>query len=297
MNHEHANLNLHNEFDCDSFEERIHEVLDARQSLAEDDALARHAILCTPCSELLDDYQSLATMTALTPCAMDEEVVDLSFSNLMLPEKLTRQQPSLPFWQSTAGRTIVAVATIAAILLISTTFAINAAKNRGENNSVATPESAIVAPTMIANAQSALDESVASLYSPAAVAVAESPATPVAPSLEANGNSLDPESALVFDPPLDLETPPLLQAPEHSREPELLEWSVQNWNGMTATLEPIRDYCKLSAELPGVRPLHCSFVITIDLIQVSLGWSWDKNFSPDLGIRYHNMDDLNQWSV
>ena len=100
---------------------------------------------------------------------------------------------------------------------------------------------------------------------------------------------------MVFNPPLLLD--PALHSPRAVKEPELLEWRIPNWTGVSESLEPIRDYCMLSAELPGIRPLHCSFVITLDLIQVSLGWSWDMDIRPDLGIRYRSMDELNQWAV
>ncbi|MEM7457394.1 MAG: hypothetical protein AAF456_23870 [Planctomycetota bacterium] len=44
---------------CQEFEQRIHELMDRRQSISEDSALASHASQCVVCSALLRDYANL----------------------------------------------------------------------------------------------------------------------------------------------------------------------------------------------------------------------------------------------
>lgn len=255
MKHVPANLNVP---ECDLFEFRIHELMDARQPLSTDGELEIHADSCDECFKLLAEFVELeSALTELKPEGRNS--IPMA-SSIAAPHTSTTGHDS--FWNQPAGRAFAVMATIAAVLLMSTLLASNLANDR---NSHASQDYRSPTPTVAPMG--------------ATFGIADAPLisglSPNAAGPSSSAAEIDYHEAIPAIPPNGI-------LDQHS-QPILIAWGVRNLNGVSESLEPLIDYYSYSSELPGVRPLQCSLSITIDLLQKSLPWDWQSPSAPDLG--------------
>lgn len=242
---------------CLQFENRIHELLDDRRSLHTDPLLLDHARSCTACQELLNDYcwlQPVAFANADNLRARVAAVADL---------KLKRRTGS----RRPVTKAVFAAAGIAAALLLVLSFAGWNQPNDGFdaltwNDPVA--EVAVSAETQLLLAESDLN------------VVSENP-TQVRPAM-----------TVAF-----LENPPSLMELARAT-PQVVELvgmpPTSHWEKFSSSLDPLNPYWKYSVELPGVRPVHGSVNLTVELLKSSLERSSDRK--PDLGWSPRRLHEL-----
>ena len=92
---------------CDSFEDRIHQILDDRLTLTGDDLLMEHAASCTKCEQVLNDYDSVDDSVKL----LKEEL-----NQIWNKSEQHRDRNGRPTF---ASRSLIVLASLAAIIVIS----------------------------------------------------------------------------------------------------------------------------------------------------------------------------------
>lgn len=100
-------LRSNQSFDCTSFEDRIHCLLDDRLTLAGDEILVNHASQCSDCARLLNDYETVNDSVKLLP----EEI-----------EKILSEAKEFDVTNglgSFASRHVGLIASLAALILIA----------------------------------------------------------------------------------------------------------------------------------------------------------------------------------
>ena len=216
---------------CDTFEDRVHQVLDDRLSLTADAQLMRHAERCRQCEARLRVYDSFSESLGM----LGHDVVDANIFNA--------RDNARTLYRPLAG--LVSVA--AALLIFLSIFGGQSANQSGHDKFAqhleGTQNSSLVNPAMLGPLTMTQPISAAQLKDV---------------SSNINLASLDNSKLSSFNPIFQVvdSIPQLPSAPD--------------WNSVAKPLEALQPVLTYSAELPGVMTVHCTLNVTIELLRQSL---------------------------
>lgn len=230
--------------DCESFEDRIHQILDDRLTLTGDWLLMDHAAQCEPCTEKLLDYDSVDDSMKMLKPDIDRILAEAE-----------KQRP-----KTFADNPLALLASLAALFLICVTafYGLNSDSGIQSANRPNHPE-------VRAKITSAAKKKAVPAYSGSTLAVTSQ----VKPKLTRVKHRATPDTS-PFSPNFNVRKQ--IQLPR-----------IPNANEVTKRLEPLEPVFNYSAEIPGLRTLQCSLNITIELLRQSFSKPQVGEKTPDLG--------------
>lgn len=230
--------------DCATFEDRIHQVLDDRLTLAGDQLLMNHAASCPPCTDKLDNYVSVDDSVKLLKTDIDRILNDV------------RNVPRPRRWTTWPVRTAAVVASLAAMVIVFIGVFQTPEDRTANFASTSIHESNDNIPS-----QSAIVDSNTS--NPNRL---EIPPTKTKHHVTPQTSPFSRDFRGYSIPSLNVAT--------------ISPWSqIPSWGRISSPLDPVLRY---SSELPGVRPVQCSLNVTFDLLKKSFAKPV-KTENPDLG--------------
>ena len=231
---------------CETFEDRIHQILDDRLMLTGDSALMEHAARCASCESVLYDYDAV------------EDSITIFKDDINAILDRVEQQPRR---RSIAQRPLVMLATLAAGLLVCL-FAYQQLPEK-QNTSFRPIAS------KVKRSESRKTKVAIKTISPRTSSV--------------NRSSLavaNAKQTRYYRPTPD--TSPFSRNFSVSKSLPRIPSST-NWSDMTDKLAPLEPVLNYSSELFGVRATQCSIAVTFELLRQSLNKHSLVN-EPDLGM-------------
>jgi len=217
---------------CDAFEDRVHQVLDDRLPLTADADLVRHAEQCRQCEARLFIYDSLSLLNSDT-------VEPNSFTGVNNSER-AHYRPLLG---------LVSVA--AALLILFNIFNTQSANQSGGHDKFAQQLQDAQKPSL---ANFAVSNHLI-MTQPISVAKLKD----VSPNITLTSLDNSALSSLSSFNPIFQVVDNIPQLP-----------SVPDWNSVAKPLEALQPVITYSTELPGVRTVHGTLNVTIELLRRSL---------------------------